>query len=340
MDLFTRITSFQNLYDAHLRARKSKRYRSAILRFGFSLEENLCAMRTDLMQETYIHGSYCEFIVTDSKKRIIQAAPFRDRVLHHALCYVIEPIFEKTFIYDSYACRIGKGTHQAVRRLQTYIRCVSQKHTESSLSRIYCLKCDIRKYFESVDHTVLLRLLHKRISDERVMRLCEIIIRSVPHGIPIGNLTSQLFANIYLNELDQYVKRVLHERCYIRYMDDFIIVSADKKRLHTDKECIAEFLRDILHIELHPRKSEIFSIERGIDFLGYRVFPQYMTLRKSTVKRIKKKMRRTVRRFKQGNISLINIYSFIHAWDGYAKHARSWYVCRNIQDIYSGVFFE
>ncbi|MHB8842772.1 MAG: RNA-directed DNA polymerase [Candidatus Aquicultor sp.] len=170
-------------------------------------------------------------------------------------------------------------------------------------SQIYCLKCDIRKYFNSVDHVVLLCLLRKQILDPRVLRLCELIVRSVSSGIPIGNLTSQLFANIYLNELDHYVKRTLHEKQYIRYMDDFVILSNDKKRLHVDKKLIEEFLHTILKLELHPKKSDIFLIERGIDFLGYRVFPHYLTLRKSTVKRRKQKFKELAWSYKQGNIS-------------------------------------
>jgi len=165
------------------------------------------------------------------------------------------------------------------------------------------------------------------------MWLCEIIVRSVSHGIPIGNLTSQLFANIYLNELDQYIKRTLHEKQYIRYMDDFVILNADKRQLHIDKKCIIEFLRDRLKLELHSKKSDIFPVERGIDFLGYRVFTSYITLRKSTVKRVKKKLKKYIQDYRQGNILRTDIENAFHAWYGYAKHARSWRVQKSIKEL-------
>ena len=333
MDLFEQVISFQNLYNAYILARRAKRYRYTVLKFSENLEKNLCALRTDLLHGTYIHGGYREFIVTDSKKRTIQAAPFRDRVLHHALCSVIEPLFEKTFMYNSYACRVSKGTHRAVRRLQSYIQShtrIREREREVVPSQIYCLKCDIRKYFNSVDHVVLLCLLRKQILDPRVLRLCELIVRSVSSGIPIGNLTSQLFANIYLNELDHYVKRTLHEKQYIRYMDDFVILSTDKKRLHADKKLIEEFLRMTLKLELHPKKSDIFLIERGIDFLGYRVFPHYLTLRKSTVKRRKKKFKELVWSYKRGDISYAEIENALCAWYGYVKHAQSWRIQQSV----------
>ncbi|OGM92105.1 hypothetical protein A2935_02050 [Candidatus Wolfebacteria bacterium RIFCSPLOWO2_01_FULL_47_17b] len=322
--MFDQLTSFQNLHQAYRDARKAKRYRPAILRFGCMLEKELPILRDALRNGTYVHGTYRTFIVSDSKKRIIQAAPFRDRVVHHAVCNVIEPLFERTFIHDSYACRKDKGTHAAVKRLRSFMQSCG-----GGGSRVFCLKCDISKYFDSIDHGILLGLLKKGLRKETkvepsqtkvqpwsLLNLCEQIIRSVPSGVPIGNLTSQLFANIYLNELDQYVKRVLKERYYIRYMDDFLILSTDAEHLYKQRECIRAFLRDRLKLVLHPKKSSIFPImPNGIDFLGYRVFTHHVELRRSTVQRWKRKFK---------NLPADLRSDAIRDWKGYTKHAKSW----------------
>ncbi len=301
---------------AYMQARKHKQYRSCILKFSRSLEENILLLQSDLYTDNYTHGTYREFIVHDSKKRTIKAAPFRDRVVHHAVCNVIEPLFERTFMYDSYACRKGKGTHSAIKRLRCFIQSLTTKIRGESEEKIFCLKCDIKKYFDSVDHTILLSLLSKQINNIRVMKVCEIIIRSVPFGIPIGNLTSQLFANIYLNELDQYIKRVLREKYYIRYMDDFIILGTDRKKLEHIKERIRSFLYTTLKLILHPNKSTVFSLmPNGIDFLGYRVFTHHIELRRSTVRRWKKKFKKLPPESQQ---------EAIRNWRGYTKHAWSW----------------
>ena len=326
MTLFEQVVDFQNLYRAYNDARKNKRYRSSILKFGYNLEENLISLRRELKNKTYKHGGYREFVVTDSKRRVIKAAPFRDRVVHHAVCNIIEPIFEKSFIYDSYACRKGKGTHAAVKRLENFIKAVSghEREKESKIvPRLYCLKCDISKYFDNIDHKILLGLLQRKIKDENILWLLGEIIKSNPRGIPIGNLTSQLFANIYLNELDHFVKRKLCERYYVRYMDDFLILSDDKKHLGEVKEIIRKFLREWLKLELHPKKAEIFPVDTGVDFLGYVLRDGRRFLRKTTVKRFMKKLQRYKyidRNNKQEETCLRNILA---SWRGYSKWANS-----------------
>ncbi|MDP3014861.1 MAG: reverse transcriptase/maturase family protein [bacterium] len=315
-DLFLKVFDFANLHRAYKGARKCKRYRGSILKFGYDLEENLLALRTELASRTYRHGGYREFIVADSKKRTIKAAPFRDRVVHHALCNIIEPILERGFIYDSYACRVGKGTHAAIVRLEGFIKTLPVK--------IYCLKCDISKYFDNINHEILLELLRRKIKDENVLWLLNEIITSNTKGIPIGNLTSQVFANVYLNELDHFVKRILREKCYIRYMDDFLILGLDKKHLQEDKERIRIFLRDRLKLELHPKKAEIFPIDRGIDFLGYVVRGNRRLLRKSTVKRFLKKRKRYAALFRKGKVSEAFICNTYASWHGYASFANSY----------------
>ena len=322
-DLFARIVEFENLHTAYRGARTNKRYRSSILKFGYALEENLLALQRELTHKTYTHGGYREFIVADSKKRTIKAAPFRDRVVHHAVCNIIEPILDKGFIHDSYACRRGKGTHAAIVRLEHFIKTLQVGGYDSS-AKIYCLKCDISKYFDSVDHEILFGMLHRKIHDEDILWLLREIIRSNSKGIPIGNLTSQLFANVYLNELDHFVKRTLHEKCYIRYMDDFLILGLDKKRFQEDKKRIKMFLHNQLKLTMHPKKAEIFPIDRGVDFLGYVVRDGTRLLRKSTVKRFLKKKRKYEWMAKNDKLMEAPLKNAIASWCGYASFADSY----------------
>jgi RNA-directed DNA polymerase len=283
-------------------------------------------LHRSLQDKTYHHGDYREFIINDSKKRLIKAAPFKDRVVHHALCNVIEPILERGFIYDSYACRNGKGTHAAVLRLEHFVRSLRGNglRSDKGASPIYCLKCDISKYFDSVDHGVLLGILRRTIEDEDILWLLQEIIESNPQGIPIGNLTSQLFANTYLGELDNFVKRELHERYYLRYMDDFLILDTDKRHLRDVKAAIRVFLRDQLKLTMHPRKAEIFPIDRGIDFLGYVLRDGARFLRKSTVRRFSKKRKRYAALVERGKMDERFFESANASWRGYAAFAKSY----------------
>jgi len=348
-NLFNKICTFQNLHLAYLKARKCKRYRNDILKFSYNLEENLLKLQEELSNQTYCHGGYRQFIVCDAKKRCIKAAPFRDRVVHHAVCNIIEPIFNKRFIYDSYACREEKGTHKAIKRLERFIKSLSNSAGERALNEInYVLQCDISKYFASINHKILLEIIKKKISDKKVIWLIEEIVNSPYHrlrratgqanyekeageGIPIGNLTSQLFANIYLNELDQFVKHKLRIKYYIRYMDDFLILDRSKIKLHQIKKAIQEFLQDRLILEFHPRKANIFPIEKGIDFLGYQIYDTHRLLRKSTVKRFIKRTRMYQKMLNKGLLSKEKFNNSLQSWAAYAKHADSWRLRKNLQ---------
>jgi RNA-directed DNA polymerase len=230
-DLYSKICDFENIFSAYLKARKCKRYKDEILRFSYKIENNLLNIHYNLLNKKYIHGKYYEFLVSDSKKRIIRAAPFKDRIVHHSLCNIIKPIFEKSFIFDSYACLEGKGSHKAIKRFREFLRTMKLKENLKSYNNIHCLKGDIVKYFDSVDKDILFELIKRRICDEEVLELIKIILDSYPKGLPIGNLTSQLFANIYLHELDFFVKNVLKCKYYIRYMDDFVILDTNKQKL-------------------------------------------------------------------------------------------------------------
>lgn len=310
--LFDKVCSFENIHSAYLKAQKSKRFKKDILLFNYFLEYGLVDIKKQLEGENYVHGGYKEFVIRDSKKRTIRAPYFRDRVVHHALCNVIEPIFEKTFIFDSYACRKRKGTHRALKRLKTWLKA----------SEGYCLKCDISKYFDSVNQAVLLEIIKKKIKDKKVINLIKEIISSFNKetkiGIPIGNLTSQLFANIFLNQLDQFVKRELRSKYFIRYMDDFLILG-EKQDLHYLKEKISDYLQFDLKLKLHPKKANIFPSSKGIDFLGYVIFKNHVLLRKSTVKRFLKKTKKVKKEER------------INAWFAYAKHTDSFRLTKKLK---------
>jgi len=229
--MYARFCDEENIYNAYLKARNGRRYKDEILRFSYNIEKNLQNIVYELRNNKYKHGLYYEFVVNDSKKRIIRAAPFKDRIIHHALCNIIEPIFEKSFIFDSYACRLGKGLHKAIKRFKQFLRIIKLKNNLKDYNNIYVLKCDIVQYFNSVNKNILFELIKRKIKDENILAIILIILNSYEKGLPIGNLTSQLFANIYLHELDFYIKNELKCKYYIRYMDDFIIFDFDKKKL-------------------------------------------------------------------------------------------------------------
>lgn len=322
-NLFDKICAFPNLYLAFCKARKAKRFCYNVLKFNYNLERNLLEIEEDLVNQSYVHGGYRCFYVCDPKRRLIAASTFRDRVVHHGLCNIIEPIFDKTFIYDSYACRKNKGTHLALGRLTQFLRREFSKR--KGINSLYVLKCDVSKYFETVDHGVLLGLIENKIKDKQALWLVKEIIDSNENnkGIPIGNLTSQLFANIYLNQLDHFVKEELGVKYYIRYMDDFLILDESKARLHQIKESIREFLEK-LRLNLHPRKTTVYPARAGIDFLGYIVWPQYRRLRGANVKRFKKRLKCFKDAYGRGEAEIEDISCFLRSWIAHANHADTW----------------
>jgi len=313
-NLFEELTSFKNLLLAAGKSQKGKRMKPNTAKFSFFLEKELLRLQQELQAQTYKPGAYRNFFVYEPKPRLISAAPYRDRVVHHAFCNVIEPIFDKTFIFDSYACRIEKGTHIALDRAQRFLR-VNK----------YVLQCDIRKYFPSINHDILLSIIARKIKDEKVLWLAKLIIDSSPnHGIPIGNLTSQFFANLYLNELDYFVKFGLRERYYIRYMDDFLFFDNNKVRLNEKKAGIAKFLENRLKLSLHPRKSIIFPATLGVEFLGFRIFRDYRRLKKENVKRFLKRLKKLQRLFSQGLIHKDKISDSLNCWLSHASYGNTY----------------
>ena len=252
---------------------------------------NVLALHRDLSSGAYRHGGYEHFRINDPKPRDIHKALVRDRLVHHALYRQLYPFFDRTFISDSYSCRLGKGTHKAMDRFRTFANKVSKNDTHTC----WVLKCDIRKFFASIDHATLLAILCSRISDNRTLTLLEQVIQSfcstpgvAQKGLPLGNLTSQLLVNVYMNEFDQFVKHEIRAKYYIRYADDFIILSSDCSELLAFLSRIRTFLYDQLKLDLHPNKVSIQTLASGIDFLGWVHFPDHRVLRTSTKRRMLK----------------------------------------------------
>ena len=317
-NLYTEIYDYRNLYHAFLLAQRNKRSKADVLKFAYKLEENLHGIQQDLLYKTYEPGEYKEFYVYDPKTRLIMAAPFRDRVVHHALCNVIEPIFERRFIDASFACRVGRGVDAGVEQVEKYLRITRHKYG----NKVYCLKCDISKYFQNIDKTILKAILFKKIRCRETRWLINKVLDSTPGktGIPVGNLPSQLFANVYLNELDHFLKEDMKIKYYVRYMDDFIILHEDKKFLHNLWKIIEKFLADKLRLRLN-RKTAIFPVSQGIDFLGYRIFINRKILRKQYVKRMKRMIKHFEREYKAGRMRLEYIQQVLASWRGRSARA-------------------
>ncbi len=322
-NIYPHIYAFDALHAAYRRARKGHRGCREILRFEQELESNLIQLQNELIWGTYRTGTYRYFEILEPKKRLVAALPFRDRVVQHALVAAIEPIWERRFISDSYACRIGRGMHTGANQAQRFLRQVKRQH-----GKVYVYKADIAKYFASIDHAVLAGLLQKHVACRKTLTLIHEIIDSSGgrSGIPIGNLTSQLFANIYLHELDVFVKNTLREKRYIRYMDDTVIVHHDKRHLKEIRTQIEVFLESRLKLQTNS-KSQIYPVAmlcgRPLDFLGYRIWTTHRRLRKSSVNRMRRSLKTMVRQYAKGDISIEKIKLRIASWLGHAKHADS-----------------
>lgn len=271
---------------------KGKKSKIDVLNFSLHLFDNSLQLHHDLANKAYQHGGYQSFYITDPKLRHIHKASVRDRLVHHAVYRQLYPIFAKTFIADSFSCQLDKGTHRAVKRFNSFARQASKNHTKTC----WILKCDIRKFFENIDHNVLLKILNEYIVDKDIVNLLAEIISSFEvrpgKGLPLGNLTSQLFVNIYMNQFDQFVKHKLKAKYYLRYADDFVFMSDNRQVLDKNLQLAREFLKNELKLELHPSKVFIETIASGVDFLGWVNFPHYTVLRTKTKKRMFKRLQK------------------------------------------------
>jgi retron-type reverse transcriptase len=317
-NLFEQFCSFENLFNAAYKNQRGKRYKDSTTQFNFNLENNLLRLRQDLLNDTYTPEPYNSFMIFEPKQRLISAATYRDRVIHHAVCNIIAPIFERTFIHDLYSNRKEKGSHKAVDRFQ-----------EACRLNTYVLKCDVSKYFASMDKEVLFCLVTRKIKDKRLLAVIRQIIDSYESpgnsskGIPLGNLTSQLFANLYLSPLDHYLKETLHCRYYIRYTDDFVVFDNDKHQLSLIKKSLCDFLRDY-QLDLNLLKSHVHRTIDGVEFLGYRIFLSHRLIKKANVKRWKKKLRKYQQLYAENRLAVQPLLQSLKSWNAHAEHADSY----------------
>lgn len=308
---FKEISSLENLFLAWNEFVKGKKYKKDVMDFSLHLSENIYSLHQDLINKTYIHGSYHAFNISDPKPRNIHKATVRDRLLHHSIYRVLYPYLDKKFIYDSYSCRVNKGTHPAINRFRFFANKASKNNTKT----LWILKCDIRKFFASIDHKRLIQILGIYDLDRNTLWLLEKVIMSFNtrpgKGLPLGNLTSQLLVNVYMDWFDQYMKHRLRVKYYIRYADDFVLMSRDKEELENILVQVKFFLKDNLLLDLHPNKVFIKTRFSGVDFLGFVNFPKHKVLRTTTKNRMMKRI--------EGGVSKETIQSYI----GLLKHGNT-----------------
>jgi len=312
-NLYPQIISFENLYRAAVEASLGKRTKTDVAEFLLNREKEIFRIKRELETGNYQPGGYRTFYVKEyGKKRKISAADFRDRVVHHAFCQIIEQIFDKTFIFQSFACRVGKGTHIAIKTAERYLR-----------QNSYVFQGDIVKYFENIKHETLLAILKKKISDIKTMNLAQLIIfswnKDLGRGVPIGNLTSQFFANLYLNELDYFIKFKLCNKYYVRYMDDFILFGKNKKELWNCRAEISKFLSEKLTLFMHKRKSAVYPTANGVPFLGFRIFNKYRRIKNANVVRFMRRIYKLKKWFLDKKIPLKNLQEAIRHWICHAR---------------------
>ena len=329
-NLYPQICTFENLFLAYRAAARGKRGKAEVAAFERELEPNLFRLQEELLAQTYQPGSYTHFPIRDPKPRIISAAPFRDRVVHHALGRVIGPIFERRFIHDSYACRVGKGTHRALDRCQEFARRYR-----------YVLQCDLCHFFPFIDLAILREILSRPIADGRTLWLMDRIIEGgsdVPNrypptyfpgddlfaatrsrGLPIGNLTSQFWANCYLNPLDQFIKRELKCRGYLRYVDDLLLFDNDKRTLWRWKGETSDFLVG-LRLRMHDRESTVYPVTNGIPFLGFRVYPDRRRLKRRNGVAFARRFRALREAVAAGEITYEQLHRSVRGWVAHAAH--------------------
>ncbi|MBH8564089.1 RNA-directed DNA polymerase [Nostoc sp. CENA67] len=338
-NLWNEIIAFNNLLSAAQQAQRGKRFRDNVLVFNYNLEKELFQLQEELQSKRYCPGTYTTFQIYEPKPRMISAAPYRDRVVHHALCNILVPIFERTFISDSYANRVGFGSHRALHRFTKFCR-----------SSRYVLQADIRKYFPSIDHEILKSIIYRKIKCPDTLWLINTIIdHSNPQepvlnyfplddlltplqrrcGLPIGNLTSQFFANVYLNNFDHFIKEQIKASRYIRYVDDFALFSNDQVFLEAAKNKIEEYLSS-LRLKIHPIKSQLFETKHGANFVGFRILPNQIRIRSDNLRMARKRLRQMLLDCHEGKIEPQKLAQSIQSWVAHLKHGDTWQLRQQI----------
>lgn len=339
--MFEEICRFENLLNAAMKAARGKRGKASVAAFEYRLADELIALRQELLNGSYRPGHYTHFVIKDPKRRCISAAPFRDRVVHHALCNRIEPLFERHFIPDSYANRRGRGTHRALTRLQRF----------AGRYR-YVLRLDIVKYFPAIDHQILLKHLSQVLTDESTLALIRVILASGdrideqgydgtlfpgddllsycrPRGLPIGNLTSQFWANCYLHPLDLFVKRELGWSAYLRYVDDMALFGDSKRELWRAKRAIiARLMR--LRLRIHERSAQVAQTAHGVPWLGFIVFPHHRRVKARKVVHATHRLGERYAAWEKGDISFAEFDASVQGWINHVRYADSWGLRRHV----------
>lgn len=324
-NLYDKLCSKSSIWKAYLKARKGKSKNLSVVEFDKNALEEINNLREELISGAYAPLPLRRFVIRDPKTRVIHASAFRDRIVHHLIVGILEPIYEPIFIYDSYASRKDKGTHKAVERFKIFMRKVSKngqliKNLKSFKSNNsitgYVLKADIRHYFQEVDHEVLISILSKKIRDNQLIELIKKVLSNFEdsndsRGMPLGNYTSQFFANVYLNELDYFIKHILKVKYYIRYVDDFVIFHEKRRKLEFYLDKINNYI-SCLKIVLHPNKTKILSLANSITFLGYRIFFHYTLLRKRNSNTFLKRLKKVCK------------LECLDGWFGYAQWANTY----------------
>jgi retron-type reverse transcriptase len=345
-NLWQKILDWKNLLLASRLAQRGKRFRDNVLEFNNHREQELFKIRTELQRKTYQPGAYKTFNIYDPKPRLISAAPYRDRVVHHALCNIIVPLLEPSFISDTYANRVGYGTHRALKRFTNFAR-----------SSVYILQCDLKKYFPSIDHEILKQIIRKKIKCPDTLWLIELIIdNSNPQepvidyfpgddlltpitrrkGLPIGNLTSQFFANFYLNDFDHFIKETLCCKKYLRYVDDFALFSDDKRYLTEARIEIEKYLQK-LRLTIHPVKSQLFETRYGANFVGFRVLPEHIRVRNDNLRRARVRIKTMQQAYGNRRLTVKKLIQRLQSWEAHLKHGDTYHLRRSIFNQYAFV---
>jgi len=332
------MTSLRHIFLCWDQFKRGKRKRKDVQYFERHLEDNIFQLQQDLINFQYLHASYDQFYVTDPKQRHISKASVRDRLLHQVVYDTLTEVLDKKFIFHSLSSRLGKGTHIGITQLRQMIRKISV----NGIRPCYALKMDIRRFFDTVDHQTLKAILRKSIKDENALKITDMIIDSFKLkkeptrdvGIPLGNVTSQLFANIYLHELDDFIKQQLKEKFYLRYCDDFIILSNNADHLKILIVLIRDFLAENLMLELHPKKVTIRKLAQGIDFIGYVLFENHVLMRTRSKQRMKKRLREAYESYLIGKTDAAPMDQRLQSYLGMLSHANQYTLSLAIKNAY------
>lgn len=339
--LFNKIFSYENLEEAYEKSLKGDaKFKREALIFQRNETINLVRLRNSLYNRTYEFGNYTTFKVYEPKERVINAPQYKDKIVQLALGNVLNDIFVPTFIPESYACMKGRGTHKAVKKVQNNLRKAKWKYGDNA----YICKFDVHKFFYSIDRDILKRVYRKKIKDEDVLWVMDVITDSGAMiddvGIPLGNSMSQLYANIYLDQLDQYCKRYLGYKYYVRYADDVIIVLPNKEEAQKAKELCVRFVREQLNMKESPEKTQIYPIKQGVNAYGFKIHPTHRLLRNDSKKSIKRKVKKMPKSIAEGRMTIEKANQMLASWSGHAKHASSRNFIQSILDRRSYIKLE